>query len=185
MFRLPIYEDDGLQGGCNLSATQILLSVVSGVSVTLYDPDALQRRGDRGKLFKNVMIDHYPWKQEKHISYARLNSDLANDLYDFFRNPLAHALGVVDPKHNPTGWRVLIDKGSFREKDIEETEKAVSRPTDWEDPTLRQDGTDLILWLRSLYWGVRTMIQDVASVRAQNQKQSSYTYTSSLSGRPT
>ena len=72
MLRLPIKEYPGLLGGFNLSATQVLLSVVSGVSVVVYDPSALTSRGDRGKLFKNFLIDHYPWSQEEKISGARL-----------------------------------------------------------------------------------------------------------------
>ena len=55
MLRLPIDGDPGLRGGCNLSVTQVLLSVISGVSVTVYDPSALTRRGGRGKLFREAV----------------------------------------------------------------------------------------------------------------------------------
>lgn len=185
MFRLPIKGDPGLQGGCNLATTQILLSIVSGVSVTLYQPAALNRRGVSAVLFKNLLIDHYPWEQEQHIAGARLGGDAAEDLYNLFRNPLAHALGVIGPKANPTARRVVIEKGSFREEDIEATESATSRPFDWENPTLREEGPDLILWAMSFYWGVRTMIQKVAGARAQSNEQSSYIYPSGLSGQST
>ena len=94
MLRLPIVGDPGLQGGCNLSATQVLLSVVSGVSVTVHDPSALTRREDRGKLFREVLEKHYPWNEEQHVPGARLGADAAADLYSLFRNPLAHTLGV-------------------------------------------------------------------------------------------
>lgn len=181
MLRLPIKEDAGLQGGCNLSVTQVLLSVVSGVSVTVYDPGALTRRGDRGTLFKDLLVSgHYPWSQEQHIPGARLGADAADDLYRLFRNPLVHTLGVIDSQDNPTGRRVVVEKGSFREEAVEATERATSRPTDWEHPTLREDGTDLILWVRSFYWGVRMMIQHVAGACAQRRGQISYGLPSSM-----
>ena len=166
MLRLPIDGDPGLRGGCNLSVTQVLLSVISGVSVTVYDPSALTRRGGRGKLFREVLEKHYPWDEERHLPGARLDADAATELYDLFRNPLAHTLGVVDPQDNPTGRRVIIKKGSIPEAAIVATELATIRPSDWTDPTLQEDGNELILWVRSFYWGVRQMICDVASARA-------------------
>lgn len=174
MLRLPIREDPGLQGGCNFAATQVLLSLVSGVSVTLYDPNALSRRGDRGKLFKDVLVNHYPWDQERNIAGAQLGANAAEQLYGLFRNPLAHTLGVIDPQDNPSGRRVIVEKGSIPENDIELTEKAVTRPSDWRNPTLREEGKNLILWVRSLYWGVRKMIEDVAHVRVQSKESLSY-----------
>jgi hypothetical protein len=74
MLRLPIDGDPGLRGGCNLSVTQVLLSVISGVSVTVYDPSALARHGDRGKLFLEVLEKHYPWNEERHLPGARLGA---------------------------------------------------------------------------------------------------------------
>jgi hypothetical protein len=74
MLRLPIDGDPGLRGGCNLSVTQVLLPVISGVSVTVYDPSALARHGDRGKLFLEVLEKHYPWNEERHLPGARLGA---------------------------------------------------------------------------------------------------------------
>ena len=165
MLRLPIDGDPGLRGGCNLSVTQVLLSVISGVSVTVYDPSALTRRGGRGKLFREVLKKHYPWDEERHLPGARLDADAAAKLYDLFRNPLAHTLGVVDPQDNPSGRRVIIAKGSNTESYIVATEMATSRPADWTDPTLREKYNELVLWVLSFYWGVRRMICDVASAR--------------------
>jgi hypothetical protein len=60
MLRLPVAHDPGLQGGCNFAVAQVLLSIVSGVSVTLYDPAALSQKGVSGKKFKQVLVHHYP-----------------------------------------------------------------------------------------------------------------------------
>lgn len=166
MLRLPISSDPGLQGGCNLSVVQVLLSLVSGCSVTLYDPNALSRRRDRGSLFKSILVDHYPWDEERHIAGAQLDGGAAEQLYQLFRNPLAHALGIIDPRDNPAARKVIIEKGAIPEADIELTERSAKRPLDWTDPTLREEGADLVLWVRSLYWGVRRMIESVAAARA-------------------
>jgi len=166
MMRLPIAGDSGLQGGCNFAIAQVLLSVVAGASVTLYDPGALSRRGDRGRLFREILIKHYPWDAERRIPGAVLDADAAEKLYVLLRNPLAHSLGVIDPAESAGFKRVVVLKGSFAEDVIESTERAAARPADWLDPTLRQDGTDLVLWVRSFYWGVRKMIEHVATARS-------------------
>lgn len=169
MLRLPIAGDPGLQGGCNLAVAQVLLSLISGSSVTLYDPGALTRRGDRTRLFKQILVDYYPWDQERHIAGAQIDADAAGKLYRLFRNPLAHTLGVIDPQDNPTGQRIVVEKGSFAEEVIDSDERSTARPTDWVHPTLRQEGTDLTLWVRSFYWGVRSMIENVAAARARSK----------------
>lgn len=167
MLRLPVVGDPGLQGGCNFAIVQVLLSVVAGASVTLYDPTALSRRGDRGRLFMDILIKHYPWGAERSISGAVVDADAAGKLYVLLRNPLAHSVGVIDPAESGGFKRVVVLKGPFAEDVIESTERARVRPADWADPTLRQDGADLVLWVRSFYWGVRRMIEDVANARAQ------------------
>jgi hypothetical protein len=118
MLRLPIQGDPGLQGGCNLAIAQVLLSIVGGASVTLYEPGALTRRGDRTRLFKAILTNHYPWQDESHISGALLRADAADKLYDLFRNPLTHSLGVIDPQESATFERWwfsrLLCRGSNR-----------------------------------------------------------------------
>src|SRR5262249_5863588 len=153
----------GPQGGCNFAITQVLLSVVAGASVTLYDPGALGRRGDRGKLFKEILINHYPWDAERRIPGALVDSEAADKLYELLRNPLAHSLGVIDPEVSTTCKRIAVLKGPFAEEVIESDERAVMRPADWLDPTLHQDGIELTLWVRSFYWGVRWMIENVVA----------------------
>jgi hypothetical protein len=170
MLRMPIAGDAGLQGGCNLAVVQTLLSLISGASVALYKPAGLHRSSGSRKYFKDILKDHYPWNQERHIATARLDADAAEQLYLLFRNPLAHTLGVIDPRHIPAGQRVIIEKGSIPETAIESDERSTTRPADWEHPTLRQEAAgDLVLWVRSFYWGVRKMIENVASARAQSK----------------
>jgi hypothetical protein len=164
MLRLPIRDDPGLQGGCNFTIAQVLLSVIGGASVTLYE-NALTDRGNRTRLFREILTNHYPWKEESGIRGGLYGADAADKLYVLFRSPLAHSLGIIEPDESPTVRRVVVEKGPFAEEAIEATEKAAARPRDWVNPTLRQDGDALILWLRSFYWGVRRTIENVAVAR--------------------
>jgi hypothetical protein len=66
---------------------------------------------------------------------TRAGETAADELYRLFRNPLAHALGVIDAQYNPTGQRVTV--GSFSEDVIDADERASVRPADWQHPTLR------------------------------------------------
>ncbi|MBI4135122.1 hypothetical protein HY477_00075 [Candidatus Uhrbacteria bacterium] len=166
MLRLPIDGDPGLSGGCNLPTTLVLLSIVSGVSITVFDPAALTRRQDRGMLFKELFVKHYPWNEEQHLRDAKLGEGAADVLYDLFRNPLAHALGVIDPKHDLKNQLVVIEKGSNSEDFIESLETSNTRPISWNVPTLREHRSELVLWVASLYWGVRKMIYNVACIHA-------------------
>jgi hypothetical protein len=165
MFRLPVRDDPGLQGGCNFTIAQVLMAVISGASVTLYDPTAINRRGDRKRLFRDILTHHYPWKEESGIDGGLFGGDAATKLYVLFRSPLAHALGIIEPDESPTILRAIVEKGPFVEAAIEETERAAERPADWTHPTLRQNGDVLILWLRSFYWGVRRTIENVVAVQ--------------------
>lgn len=162
MLRLPIADDPGLLGGCNFSAAQVLLSVVSGASVMLYRPNAASQ-GGTGEAFKDFLVDCYPWDCERSIVGAKLDRPAAEDLYYIFRNPLVHVLGMVDAKYNPAGRKLILWKGSTPEEDIEALELADVRPTDWEGPTLDDNGQELKLWVRGFYWGVRKSIERVAA----------------------
>ena len=66
------------------------MNVISGVSVTLYEPPF--EPNTSGKKFKATLVDFYPWDTEPD---GALNDpeEGARILYAFFRNPMAHALG--------------------------------------------------------------------------------------------
>ena len=162
MMRLPIDDDPGLRAGCNLAAAQVLLSVVSGVSVTLFKRDTLGQRGISGRMFKELLAIYYPWDQEIEASGRRFGADGAADLYNLFRNPLVHALGVVDTDTNEDGRRLMVAKAPMQPVELYELETAGSRQERWLDPTIELNGRTVILRIPSLYWGVREMIDRVS-----------------------
>jgi hypothetical protein len=58
MLRLPL-PSQGIVAGQNFAITQVLMAVVSSVSITLYDS-----KGESGELFKSVVEEFFPWDEE-------------------------------------------------------------------------------------------------------------------------
>lgn len=89
MLRLLLPDND-LLAGCNFAVTQILASVVGGVSATLYG-----EKGHKGRLFKEVLRKSYPWPLE--VANTVKPGRGAEIIYTLFRNPLTHKLGLDPP----------------------------------------------------------------------------------------
>ncbi|MBI3610200.1 MAG: hypothetical protein HY204_05810 [Nitrospirae bacterium] len=140
MFRLPLKEE-GLTAGCNYAAAVFLLEIIGGISATLF-----QGTGGSGKKFKAVVQNYYPWDLESRTD----NASATEELYHFFRNPLAHALGMGDRKSG-------IEKDGLPEDLLEKLELSTSTPL---YPTLHSMPAEgsLNLNVGALYWGVRVMI---------------------------
>lgn len=171
MLGLPRDDVPGLEGGCNLSAALVLLGVVSGVSVSLYyDPDleGVNERERSGRAFKRLLETHYPWDDERALEGAICGKHAAEVLYDAFRNPLTHSLGVdAETGH---GQR-KVAKGPLPNEEVERIEASMTRPADWRGPTLRTDSrvkvdrTSTVLTVKVFYWGVRRMIWNLLEAR--------------------
>jgi hypothetical protein len=165
MLRLPIEADPGLDGGCNLSAALVLLSVVAGLSAEVYRNDRLHRVDQSGNRFRKVLADYYPWNEEAALENAITHVHAANILYEAFRNPLAHSLGVFQGIEH---GQLKVAKGPLEEREIEEIERADARPN-WDRPTLYSDSaakaerTKTVLTLKHFYWGVRKTIYNVVN----------------------
>jgi len=140
MFRLPLQEE-GLTSGCNYAGAVFLIEIIGGISTTLF-----RGTGGSGEKFKTVVRDYYPWDLEGRSDRAQA----AKELYIFFRNPLAHALGMGDKKGG-------IGKQGFPEDQLEKFELSTSPPL---NPTLQSIPAEdtLHLSVDSLYWGIRVMI---------------------------
>ena len=58
-----------LQGGtdCSFAAANALLNLISGLSVCLFESscEALTNRRDRGKRFKKLLREYFPWAGEQ------------------------------------------------------------------------------------------------------------------------
>lgn len=182
MLRLPLPEE-GVIAGQNFAITQVLMAVVSGVSITLY-----HNTGESGDLFKAVVEEFFPWDEEPSNDVEPKAA--AGIIYDVFRNPLTHAGGLfVDWRNNQ---RYLVQKSyvvkvkrrltkdkttGHTEEWIEALETASVRPE--MGPTLKVTQDKKVLLVEGLYWAVRRMIQKLTynSERMANAERMLNAYT--------
>lgn len=96
MLRLPM-QSQGLTNGCNFASASVICNLLSGVSVTIFQP-AVSERPDRhgkmqpigsGEAFREFVKAFYPDPS------AQRRAEIADALYRHLRNPFAHALGVL------------------------------------------------------------------------------------------
>lgn len=152
MLRLPMTAR-GLRAGCNFAAASTLLGLVSGASVMLYAPERFHDDEGRELLFKGVLRDAYPWLNRKP---AVPPEEAANKLWQMYRCPFAHSLGVLRPKGQ---WSKVLKPGQgMAERDVAALEKPGQRPRDL-PPTMIKAGSTYKLNVHSLYWGTRRMFE--------------------------
>lgn len=167
MLRLPRLEVD-ITEGCNFSIVAVLMNVISGVSVVLYEPPA--NRQDTGKKFRETARDFYPWDTEP--AGAINNPDEgAEILYGSFRNPMAHAVGFQDPEPLGPLSVTRFPPPGMAEADLEAIERSVGRPVQTlrGAPTLLRDAATQALHLNveSFYWGVRELLRRLTADTAR------------------
>lgn len=177
MLRLP-EPDCQIEAGCNFAVAQVLLSVVSGASVTLYE-----HSGHKGVRFKGVLEHYYPWAEEP--VPTRDDREHARQIYSLFRNPLTHDLGLdLERKqrtHKVIVKRITTGDGSrgHSESGVEMLE-AERRPARL-SPVLKTENGRVVLLVEAFYWGVRQMLVRLSSDHAR--RASAETFLESLEGR--
>ena len=170
MLRLPI-PNYRILAGCNFAIAQVLLATISGVSTTLYS-----QSGEKGKRFKNLLVDYYPWKREPPSTIA--TTQVAETIYSVFRNPLTHDLGLDIEKKAKTPLVKLKRRATknktrgLLEKEIEALEQAVTRPNMSATVVVRPNAT--VLLVEALYWGVRIMIEELVADKARMKAADSF-----------
>ncbi|MGH8525415.1 MAG: hypothetical protein ACREXY_14790 [Gammaproteobacteria bacterium] len=94
MLRLPM-QAHGLNNGCNFASASVICNLISGVSVTIFQPAVIEKPDGNmqmigsGEAFKEFVKAFYP------DPLPQRRSDVADVLYKQLRNPFAHALGVL------------------------------------------------------------------------------------------
>ena len=96
MLRLPM-QAHGLNNGCNFAAASVICNLISGASVTIFQPVVIQKPDKHGNMqiigsgevFREFVKAFYPDPSPQR------RSDVADVLYKLLRNPFAHALGVL------------------------------------------------------------------------------------------
>ena len=88
---------------------------------------------------------------------------LSADIYDYFRNPLSHALGVQED----VAGRVEITRlGALTDQQILALDELAVRPT-WLAPTLATSGNERKLLIEGFYRDVLEMMQRLARDSSQ------------------
>jgi hypothetical protein len=161
MLRLPI-PSEGLVAACNWTLTEILCSVISGVSRVFQAPSA-----KTGDLFGQI-LSYYP--DESALPRALPTSDVQAELYETFRCNLAHSLGLsVDRVGNPTplARRTSVARGTEGLDDARiGLLEQPARPS-WLPPTLELNDGILRLYPEALYYGTRCLVIAVCSDSAR------------------
>lgn len=181
MLRLP-QPSMGLGAGLNFAIAQSLLAAIGGISATLYASE-----GEPGELFIGLLRDHYPWNREPHPA---LNPEAAAGyLYNVFRNPLTHALGVFTERVPNSSRRYIVARkdavkikrlapGGVGLEDlaIEALENSSVRPPMSATLTVLPDRK--VLLVEGLYWGTRCMLE--ALTRDSNKMQEAESFVSRI-----
>jgi hypothetical protein len=168
MLRLPLLEYE-LDAGCNFASGSWLLTLIGGLSTVIY-----KQTGDAGERFIESLVRYYPWKDEPEPPQGVSAREGAHLLYDLFRNPLEHALGVstersgsgretiirLQRRNNPLDLNIV--KGALSEEQIENLELAPTRP-DYAQATIVKRAGRKDLLVAGLYWGVRQMVYQLTS----------------------
>jgi len=167
MFRLPLRRPK-LEAGCNFAIAQVLLAQIGGISTILYKQSTASK-----SAFQRLMLTHY-WPHDPPEGVT--SKDATEILYEEFRNPLAHNLGLhVDRRYGPL--RLAIDDGvkhkvkkfeGLSEKEIVARESSQTRPT--MSATLTVTKNKKVLLVDGLYWGVRRMVERLAADKALMNK---------------
>jgi hypothetical protein len=150
-------------GGCNLTATLVLMCVVDALAKYIYPRKPRNRQGPR---FKKLIIDRLPWGSDAD-GWMR-KEDAAELFYVEFRNPLTHALGKDRAsKARRTGFVEPTAGiwGNIRTKRIGAVDARKTWPANCPVLTVLTDagGTRDKLTVAALYWAVKSMVKDLAA----------------------
>jgi hypothetical protein len=155
MLRLPTRLQ---RGGCNFAAAALLMNLISGFSVVLYnDPDPgmppatdRRRRGDR---LRHLLVDLLP--HDPAVDPPR--QIIADVLYTFARNSLTHALGLRQPALEP---EITIAKRRLTSADIAILESSAVRPGGLVTSVVTQTaGGGYVISVAGLYWATFRLLE--------------------------
>lgn len=156
LLKLPL-PNVGITGGCNFASAALLCNLISGISVVLYTPTN-PKVCKRGDLFKGLMLEFFPWDDKD-----ELRAEKTDILYGVVRNPLTHALGLLETN----SVRTVIAKSPLGETQIEHLEKSEARPAGVPPPIACDRSTGNVVSVSGLYWGVFQMLRRLTTDRNQ------------------
>jgi len=157
-------------GGCNLTATLVLLCIVDALATHVWPKTPATGKGAQGIRFKDLVVDKLPWGSAS-AGWMDKN-DAAELLYLECRNTLTHELGrdrtrsfvklgFVEPTVGV--W------GNVRPKNrIGTVDARTSWPDKWPIVSVLTDsrGTRYKVTVVALYWAVKAMVRSMSAACA-------------------
>jgi hypothetical protein len=146
----------GSAGGLSIAT---LLAVLTDSSANLFQPGTMEAI-DR---FKTFMKENYPWDIDP--PFGLDPQDAIDLMWEVVRASAIHRLGLQpDP---PFEVRYVVP---FSTTDESMTEIELSDERPFSEPTIKFDGRNLTIQLKSWYWGLRRAV--VKAVDSQSKVQS-------------
>ncbi len=135
----------------NLPIALMLLATVAGVS-TLHAPKPKKRTGEH---FKKCLIEYFPWDIDPPRGVSC--DEAAKILYDVFRNPLVHSLGLHKSSDQAVAIGMAFPGADDAERRVEKLERLTEKPSS--EPCLIVTPERQVLWVDTFYWGVRKLVE--------------------------
>ena len=130
----------------------VLLATVDGVSTQLFHPE---EKMHTGKRFKECLNRYFPWDIDPPTGV--LSEEAAKILYETFRNPLVHVLGLHRSRAPAVQIGQRFPGSDDAEARVERLERLRVKPAS--EPCLVVTRDKRILWLDPFYWGVRILVE--------------------------
>jgi hypothetical protein len=149
-----------VQRGYNFACADLLCDLISGLSVTVYQP--IDTSGGSGKAFKTlVQSPFFPWEASNTQRDKQLKADA---LYRFVRNPLTHALGV----DGVANMDIVIGKKPkpLSKRELAQMEKSTNRPSNVRPP-LSGGSKKWLLSVEGLHYSVFRLFWNLAQDKGQ------------------
>jgi hypothetical protein len=129
----------------------VLLATVAGASTQLLHTPG---KGT-GARFRECLVSFFPWDIDPPRGVS--NEEAAKILYDVFRNPMVHFLGL-NKATDPIVKIGHVFRGTDdAEQRVEQLERLTVKP--YSDPCLVVTPEKRVLWLDPFYWGVRRLVE--------------------------
>jgi hypothetical protein len=149
-----------VQRGYNFACADLLCDLISGLSVTVYQP--ANTKISAGKAFNALLLSSFfPWEPS---DTQKDKEEKAEALYEFVRNPLTHAIGV-DKK---PGLDIAIRKKRkpLDKRELAQMEKSQTRPANIQS-AITGGGTRWTLSIEGLHYAVFRTFWNLAQDKGQ------------------
>lgn len=153
-----------MEGGCNFASCILMLDIIAGLSVCLYfrqNAIGFETNRDRGPRFREFLEQYYPWE------YEDLDKGQVSEiLWQFLRNPLVHALGILPVTGMPGSINsIQVNKSAINLEEILELEN-IPRSL-WLSSTFELEHSTFHVNVPPLYWGLHQLFRNLLSDASQ------------------